>query len=237
MEYPDHTDEQWYRVKRTVPVFSDSGLENASVIHRRGCRASSVESGVTPVALCNNRFCSDPKIDPSTPVRKVMEGEHAVLVQTQTSGPFWIESGFLEPSKPPEEKPERRSAKSHRVLMPPPDYLMADTLLGEGPIRLPRRRRRVNGGEIVFVRSELSDRAREPMLWRFFALTFDKGIPSALIIDASIPFDGALNPGWAQYRSLPLIKNGKKATPEQFLIPVFPLPDGRQDPGWRSEQK
>ncbi len=227
----------WLHSDRTVAVFSDSTLETATVIHAHGCRAAANDSGIAPMVLCHNRFCTQHQLTKRTPVLELARTHDSVLVRTQTSGPFWVEPSVLKPCSAPTVAPEKRSARTHTILLPPPDFLMVDTLLGHGPLKLPRRRRPLKGGEVVFVRSQLQDKSRQPTIWRFFALSFVDHTPVALVIDASIPFDGALNPGWAQCRPLPLVRDGKTLKPEQLLIPAFPLPDGREDPGWRSEVK
>jgi len=222
---------------RPLVVFADSTLETATVIHVKGCRAAANDSGVASMVMCHNRFCTQHQLTKNTPVLELARTKDSVLVRTQTSGPFWLELGVLTPCKAPTVTPQTRSARSHTILLPPPDFIMVDTLLGQGPLKLPRRRRPLKGGEVVFIRTELADKDKEPTIWRFFALSFVGDTPAALVIDASIPFDSALNPGWAQCRPLPLLRDGKTLKPEQLLIPAFPLPDGREDPGWHSEAK
>lgn len=89
----------------------------------------------------------------------------------------------------------------------------------------------------MFIRSEMQDKERELNIWRFFALSFANQSPVALVIDASIPFDSALNPGWSQCRPLSLTREGKEMSPDQVLFPAFPLPNGQEDPGWRSQTR
>lgn len=227
----------WFEARQDTPVFADSILETATVIHVQGCRAAANDSGVAPMVMCRNRFCTQHQLNKKIPVLKLARTQDSVLVRTQTSGPFWVEPDALKPCSAPTVTPEKRSARTHTILLPPPDFIMVDTLLGQGPLKLPRRRRPLKGGEVVFIRTELQDRSREPSIWRFFALSFVGDTPAALVIDASIPFDSALNPGWAQCRPLALLRDGKTLKPEQLLIPAFPLPDGREDPGWRSKAK
>lgn len=224
----------WLVSNRTIPVFADSALETASVIHVEGCRSGANEDGHARATLCTNRFCVQHQLQQGVAVLEVHRTETSLLVRTQTSSPFWIEEGTTVPCRAPKTQDRVRSSRQHTILLPPPDYLLVDAWIGNGSTKLPRRRRPIRGGEIVFLRSELNEK-RDPEIWRFFALSFHNSRKIALIIDASIPFDSALNPGWRQCRPVLLEhQDGLQVQPEQLLIPVFPLPDGTQDPGWRS---
>lgn len=221
----------WIEAKRPMPVFADADLMHPSIVHGAGCGAASKDDGIAPSNLkcrCKRIDASVPK---STPMCLIDKRPGALLVHTLGSGPFWIEeASFRRCRRPPE--PSRHERRS-RI---PADYLEVETALGGSrPLKLGRRRRPIQGGEIVFIRSDL--RNGEPVPWRYLAQTFVDDVPAALLIDPSIPIDRALALHWDQQQTLPLLKNNTPVRANQLLIPVFPLPDGTEDPGWTSERK
>jgi hypothetical protein len=79
----------------------------------------------------------------------------------------------------------------------------------------------------VLHRDELKATTQIP--WRLLGLIAYNNKPAALLIRPEIHAENALNPRWDQQTITPLIEDLTRT-----LIPVFPLPDGTEDPGWKT---
>ncbi len=220
----------WYATTQRLPVFADQRLTVPTVVHGPKCQAQAHEDGVVSTQSCRCHSAKT-RLDPAQPVCLISMQDERALVHEQDSGLFWVESSSLIPTAAPPPPPEI-PLRIRRA--PPADYIEVEASLGEPAFKLPRRRRRIQGGEIVFIRADYSDKTTEPVPWRFFGLTFVNNMCAILLIDASLRFDGDLEKiGWPQQRTLILgVRNGKDVEPHQLLIPVFPLPNGTEDPGW-----
>jgi len=214
----------WWTSTRPLPVFGDSELTVRSAIHSDRCPSSSDEQGSPNDSPCRC-LAALYVLQTSIPVCTLKVENDAVLVQTIDSGPFWVEGNVHrrranEPEKTKQFVPLRR-----RSL--PPDYLKVQIAMGEGSLSLGRRRRPIVGGEICFLRG---DKNQTP--WRFLGMFFDGVNKVMLIIDAELRYERGLGPTWSQHKQVPLVRDGKSLEPNQLLIPVFPLPDGTENPGW-----
>lgn len=221
----DFVPRDWLSSTRRLPVFADRALTVASTVHSPRCVARAQPDGLAPMSWCR---CQSARqyIAPHTPLQVSLCHPDALLVNEQQSGHFWIERSNLKKVRAP--KPVR--AKPSRRRTPPPDYLLVEAALGgHHDFKLPRRRRAITGGEVVFIRREMG---ADMVPWRLLAQTFVDDQSAILLLDASLCFEFALHPGWDQQRTLLLMRDGKPIKPNQLLIPAFPLPDGTVDPGW-----
>lgn len=217
---------RWLASNRRLPVFADHDLVVTSAVHAPKCVAVAQPDGIASMQWCRCQG-SRRHVEPGTPLGFITGHHDAVLVHEQDSGPFWLEGATLrEVRAPPPLEPVIDRRRRHS---PPPDYLLIEATLGLGPLEFGRRRRRIRGGEIVFIRTELGP---DMSPWRMLCQTFVDNQSAALLIDASLKYESALHPGWEQQRTIVLSRGGKDARPNQFLIPAFPLPDGTLDPGW-----
>lgn len=170
-----------------------------------------------PARPCAQAGCTRDHVEAYEPIVEIVRRGQVMLARTETSSPFWIEAEAFRPSQEPEPAPQARASRPS----PPADALEVESYLAT-PRKWPRRRREIESGEIVFLRSEMS---QEPTVWRFFGLTFGAYGKAAILVEASVPFDLALNPGWSQTCLLELCDaNGHEVKLEQKLYPVFPLP-------------
>lgn len=217
----------WLASSRSLPVFADRDLSVTSTVHMPKCPAAATPSGIASMSWCKCQ--SSRRILPAnTPVCLIEAHDTVTLVHEQGSGPFWIEGSTLHSTRPPPPSKPTQMSPRH----PPADYLKLEAALGMEPFQLPRRRRAVKGGEIVFVRAELGGNLKP---WRFLGLTFVQDRPAVLLIDPSLPLEAALSPGWDQQRTLSLLRGADQVTPSQLLIPAYPLPSGATDPGWTGD--
>jgi len=215
----------WLAADRRLPVFANRDLTVASTVHSPRCVARAQPDGLTSASWCRCQSARQ-HILPRTALQVVLAHPDALLVSEQESGAFRIERSNLKKVLAP--KPVRHSSRIKRRT-PPPDYLLVEAALGNPGFKLPRRRRAITGGEVVFIRNEIG---MDMVPWRLLAQTFVDDQPAILLLDASLCFEFALHPGWDQQRTLLLVRDSKPLKPNQLLIPAFPLPDGTLDPGW-----
>jgi hypothetical protein len=111
--------------------------------------------------------------------------------------------------------------------------LIVEQAFAQGRIKLPRRRRAIRGGELVFIRPPYREPGEGQHPWRFLGTIFDGSQRHALLIDGTLRPERGLGPLWNQQKTVPLVKDRKSVDLSRVLIPLFPLPDGTEDPGWR----
>jgi hypothetical protein len=224
----------WVCARKKVPVFADAAMTVPGFVHQIGCPAEAHPDGHLPDRRCASK-CSSAvvRVGAMVPMRVVQISEQSILAHLQDSGLFWVErAGLQRASAPANPVQVHDPLRAHRLI--PPDYIAIETYLGIHPgTKFPRRRRVVQGGEIVLLRNELAKHDGELSTWRYLGMTMHHGVPAVILIDPRLAPVVALNPGWGQHLTLPLRRGGKAAEPHQLLLPVFPLPDGTKDPGWR----
>tara|TARA_Y100000310_G_C20454820_1_gene702520 strand:- start:50 stop:583 length:534 start_codon:yes stop_codon:yes gene_type:complete len=170
------------------------------------------------------------------------DGNRAILVSFDGYGPAWYESKGIRtsdgtspvrmtedsPDSPvdvqPDEEPDRR----------PLDLQLLDRWMKEhGNPKYGRRRRPIEGGELVFVRSERMEGVFEP--WRFVFSTRKNNEHIAVLLKPELMPEAAITPAWEDVRFVPMPapKSGELSAQHRVLFPVFPLPDGSDTPGWK----
>ncbi len=199
-------------LRQPAPVFADPRLLEPTVLHLIGCPA------------LRDRRCRCGAATTTLPVGPLdilrVEGASA-RVQHPSFGPTWIELELL--------KPLGRSVTPPAPLRehPPADWTVLAQALEAGLPRYGRRRRPARHGEIVWVREELRDQDKVACPWRLLFTASLESVPTALLIDPSLPGPKALAVGWNEVRHLALPRGLASD-----LLPAFPLPDVREDPGW-----
>jgi hypothetical protein len=218
---------QWARTTSSLPLFRTVELRSPDVLHSDHCGTRLDDSG-HPVGRRCTCYRTKRRLDERQVVQIVQIQGLAALVDPLNGAPCWVELAGLTPDKRPRIEEIRRRS----VTLPPPDFMAVDRALLDGPIRHPRRRRCPHGGEIVLVRSEMNDKDADAEPMRLLCQILRDDTMTAVLIDPKLTFDQALSPSWSQRREIPLKHNGKDVTLAQALVPVFPLEDGTDNPGW-----
>lgn len=169
-------------------------------------------------------------VQAGTPVFTIIERDDAQLVRLNDSGPFWIEKKVSKRRVKAPEPEKTFIPLRHRPM--PPDMLAVERAFIEGQIKLPRRRRDIRGGELVFIRKSYREHPNEQHPWRYLGQVYDGENRYALLIDGTLRPERGLGPLWNQQTTVLLERDDKTLEPKQVLIPIFPLPDGTKDPGW-----
>jgi hypothetical protein len=142
------------------------------------------------------------------------------LILFEGYSPIWIERTTTLPDVKRETSIEKKQES---------DISLVNALLADGRPRYPRRRRDLQGGELVFVRSERSSGTWTPLRYLLCAMLHD-GSWEAVLIDPRLPPERALTPDWKDLTRVKI--PGIDPDPGRVLFPAFPLPDGCKDPGW-----
>lgn len=198
------------RSRSRSPVFEDPEMMSPGHLHERGCPGAVSSEGVRSSSTCRCSSCTD-RTTPGLIGRVLEENPVACLVQFDGHAPAWVERATLTMGVHLQEKPAGRIV--------PHDHLLAKA----ADLSLIHRRRRPKGGEIVFLRN---DRTTS---WRFLFTVEIEGVGHVLLVDPAMPPADAISPPPEATCILPL---GERRI-ESVLVPVFPLPDGTPDPGWR----
>jgi hypothetical protein len=144
----------------------------------------------------------------------------AYRVSPPGEGLVWMERVLAQPCEPDPTK----TALIQRGI--PSDYLALQNWLMTCPNpRFTNYNRRPKGGDLVFLKKELAEGIRIP--WRFFCVFGNNS--GFLLIDATLRYEQALNPGWSQIIEIQLLSG---ETILSHVITIFPLPDKTQSPGW-----
>lgn len=201
----------------SAPAFLDPDLSVPARIHRLSCPALRDR-------LCR---CGSPGGDlPPGPLTILQKRGDAAQVQHPDFSAVWIEIELLKPVAP---RPTRESPHHGEA---PSDFLLLERWLDvHGAPSYGRRRRHPHSGEMVWVRAELRDPDQEPVPWRLLSVVQLEGQPTVTLIHPARPGAEALYASWEEVRHLQAPKGAASA-----LLPVFPLPDGTEDPGWKGKR-
>lgn len=208
--------------KFTLPAFTEEELREPARIHLHHCPGALQINGKLPRGRCRCQSANSQVYQGDKGDLHFEKGD-AALVSFDGYGPVWVEKvGLLRIKAIGIPGPNIEPVLGPKV---PPD-LEATMEALKRPLRFPRRRRPIKGGELVFVRAEKTAGLLLPK--RFFWCA--KG--SAALIDPRLSPEQAMSPDWCEVEmvTLPGGHNG----PARVLFPVFPLPDGTEDPGWRA---
>jgi len=208
-------------------------------MHDSGCPGSIQETGLPPAGRC--------RCDVATSIAPTgVEGRlhlkddkrGSSLVSFAGYAPAWFESkGLVEsthtdPTRMTEDGPESPvdiDTGDELDDRPLDIRLLNGWTKKNGNPKYGRRRRPVIGGELVFVRSERIKGTFTP--WRFVFCTRRSGEHVAVLIRPELYPEAAVSPDWSDVRCVPMTEGQHE--PHRVLFPVFPLPDGQEDPGWR----
>ena len=158
------------------------------------------------------------------------EEDEAVLVDFDAWGPTWIELTLLAPGPAPAHyKKQFPQADAKNRFSPPPDWTLLRHALRGQPIQPGRRRRPPLSGELVWIRGELPYDLEHA--WRFLCQVRPPSGRGVVLLQPEIRADQALVPASKDVRFAPFPEG--RETPEAILLPIFPLPDGTENPGWR----
>jgi hypothetical protein len=221
------------RAKRDLPPFSDAALRAPARLHDDRCPGAVQQNGLPPRGRCNCDSATSMVPSGSIGSLHIQDFKGASsLVSFAGYGPAWFESKGLH---------ELRDMQPVKMSPGGPDCPVdqgtddrpADIQLFEGwtkkngTPKYGRRRRPIKGGELVYVRQERLAGRFEP--WRFVFCSRREGVHVAVLARPELPPTGVISPDWDEVRLIPLKEDG---LPHRVLFPVYPLPDGTEDPGW-----
>lgn len=195
-------------LKVRSPAFTDAALTKPGIIHLARCPASP-DSGIVRLnAIC--KCHSGIRIAPLGARIAILE-ETSISVRCVMSGsaPFWVER--LTTREATGEEPPR--ARRYKI---PDDYRKLELYTGEHG-RPPGHQRTGERHEIVL---------HNKSTWRIFAYKGDPSSTDAVLIRPMLSAENALG---ATFQQIKIIDRKKVSK----LRPVFPLPDGTENPGWK----
>lgn len=215
--------ERWWKCPRRLAVYADAELTVMRSIHSQSCPLVARADGAVSHGMCR---CSSARffLAENTPILTLSVQGDAQLCRAIDSGPFWIESGV------PQRRCKAPVAPPTDMFSPKPlpkDVLAVQMARTEGRLKRKRRRRAIRGAEICILRDDPDEH-----LWRFIGTVCEGERHRALLIDAEVHADRGLAPAPHERIVVELERAGKPLKPRQVLYPVFPLPDGTEDPGW-----
>ena len=226
------------RARRDLPPFSDATLRVPEKMHDRGCPGSVQTTGLPPSGRCRCDVAT-------TIVPAGLEGQLHItdkhsgssLVSFDGYGPTWVESkglskpSTMDPIRMTEDAPDSPvDAKSPKGKdRRPADIQLLERWMREhGDPKYGRRRRPIEGGELVFVRSDRMDGRFDA--WRYVFCSRRDGEHVAVLVRPGLHKELAIAPDWNDVRCVQMTSEHNE--PHRVLFPVFPLPDGEPDPGW-----
>jgi len=197
-----------------APAFSNEALTVPVMVHWLSC----------PSLRGRRCGCGSPGSDlPSGPLTILEKRRHSVKVQHADFAPVWIEIELLKPV-------HERATPSRGVQRqtPPADHaLLEQWMLDNGIPKYGRRRRHPQPSELVWIRADIRESPDDAIPWRLLFACCLEGVQTAALIHPERPARQALRASWEEVTYL----NVEKGLPSA-LMPVFPLPDGTESPGW-----
>lgn len=227
------------RARRDLPPFSDATMRVPTKMHDRGCPGSTQTTGLPPAGRCRCDVATT--IVPAGLEGQLhVEGTHSgsSLVSFDGYGPVWVESkglskpSTMDPVRMTEDSPDSpvdENSSTSKERRPADLQLLTDWIKENGNPKYGRRRRPIEGGELVFVRSDRMDGLFEA--WRYAFCSRRNGKYVAVLVKPELPKETAISPDWNDVRCVEM--TGGNNEPHRILFPVFLLPDGSRDPGWR----
>jgi len=220
----------WARVTTQITTFSSSALDYRDVIHSPSCRARVEEDGAKLTGTRCTCTSGIATVESSTVVQVVEIRDEAALIDVIDQGLCWVEREGLKQCARP-----KKTAPAHTVpktLSIPADleHIEMHSFDKRG---YRRRKKRPIGGDLIYLRDDLKLDAELAPPYRYLCQVHRQGTLCAVLLDPTLHRQQALYANWPQIKVVKLVEDKTLKPIERVLVPVYPLPDKTDSPGWR----